>query len=571
MTRLSWKGAIQLAALWVVVAVIGGWVQRAVAQQKGADYPAPRFPVLPKDPTSVEEAMPYARKMAENTAGSFGLGLGASKAGETIVVIPSGQDNPHILEALRRALSERKVTAVFLRLTPTSATEWAYMSALKLPPPQSRNSSRIEGFMEVRGWFNSFAHPHAPQAWLKKTRLDLYDQLYEKTDPEYTPTPKTIQYGMNPEARVLQEYLRSHPQVDGVYWGGSWIYLAPALGPFASKWRGSAIFDRWTVMSDVSSYPGDVWVLSETKNIEPIGFVDRARLTDPEGTDLSLEVSPELAQRWAKGVYERAHNMLGPNMATGRYARNTVSYPALQNEWIPRSPMAQWNGVVAGTTNHVGFFPKMEVHYQNGYVTKVVGGGTYGELMRTFLNYPNINTVTYPFQDRRGYFNLQEVALGTNPKVFRGVRPANEPLDVITERVRAGYIHIGVGTQLESDPTSKGPSPTWQAFVEKYDVPYYHNFHVHIYFGTYEVRLRNAEKWIKITDRGRMKSLDDTEVRALASRYGDPDKILEDAWFPEIPGINAAGKLEEYARDPLKYHRLQNDKIAAGNYGRMTQ
>src|SRR5688572_13686598 len=117
MTRLGWRAATKLVAVWIVLTVIGGWVQGTVAQQNAANYPAPRFPALPKDPTSVEEALPYARRMAENTAGSFGQGLGASRAGETIIVIPSGQRNPHILEALRRALMERKVTPVFLQLT----------------------------------------------------------------------------------------------------------------------------------------------------------------------------------------------------------------------------------------------------------------------------------------------------------------------------------------------------------------------------------------------------------------------------------------------------------------------
>ena len=40
-----------------------------------------------------------------------------------------------------------------------------------------------------------------------------------------------------------------------------------------------------------------------------------------------------------------------------------------------------------------------------------------------------------------------------------------------------------------------------------------------------------------------MKSLDDPEVRALASRYGDPDYLLAEDWIPEVPGINAPGDI----------------------------
>lgn len=571
MTHLSWTAAVKLAVLWVVLSVVAGaFVPSLTAQQDASRFPAPRFPLLPKDPETVAEALPHARLTAANTVGLFGEGLGTAKAGETIVVVPSAADspNPHILEALRQALVERKVRPIFLQVTPKGVSEWSYLGGRGTVTPPSVSRFADDGAQEVRSmWFPMFVRPNVPQTWLKNTRPDLYDRLYAKDDPKYQPTPESQQYGTAPEGALLQEYLRTHPEVDRLYWGGSWIYLAPSLGPFAAKWRGAAVFDRWRVMSQASSYPGDVWVLSEIKNQEALPFIDRVHLTDPEGTDISLEVSPELGRRWAKGAFERGHQHLGPNMATGRHARNAVSYPSLEDEWIPRGPLALWSGVVAGTVNHVGFYPKIEVHYTDGYVSKVVGGGTYGELMRTFLNYPEINTVTYPFHDRPGFYNLAEVALGTNPKYFRDPKAPGQPLNVTQERVRAGTLHFGVGTQLENDPTSKGRrSDVWQAFAAKHDVPFYHGWHVHAYFATYRVRLRNSDKWLAILDRGRMTSLDDPEVRALASRYGNADKILEDAWFPEIPGINAPGRFDDYAQNPGKYHRAQNDKIFSGTY-----
>jgi len=63
----------------------------------------------------------------------------------------------------------------------------------------------------------------------------------------------------------------------------------------------------------------------------------------------------------------------------------------------------------------------------------------------------------------------------------------------------------------------------------------------HTYFSTYRVHLRNADRWITLIDNGRLTSLDNAEVRALASRYGDPDQLLAEDWRPEIPGINAPG------------------------------
>ena len=47
---------------------------------------------------------------------------------------------------------------------------------------------------------------------------------------------------------------------------------------------------------------------------------------------------------------------------------------------------------------------------------------------------------------------------------------------------------------------------------------------------------------------------DDAEVRALASRYGNPDEILKRDWIPELPGITVPGDYnEDYASDPGTY------------------
>jgi hypothetical protein len=60
--------------------------------------------------------------------------------------------------------------------------------------------------------------------------------------------------------------------------------------------------------------------------------------------------------------------------------------------------------------------------------------------------------------------------------------------------------------------------------------------------------------------------LDNPEVRALASRYGDPDLLLAEDWIPEVPGINAPGKYEDYAKDPYSYSKSVIDKVNAGTY-----
>jgi hypothetical protein len=99
-------------------------------------------------------------------------------------------------------------------------------------------------------------------------------------------------------------------------------------------------------------------------------------------------------------------------------------------------------------------------------------------------------------------------------------------------------------------------------------MPRDHGFHTHTYFTTYQVHLRDANRWLTLLDKGRMTSLDNAEVRALASRYGNPDDLLQEDWRPEIPGINAPGEyLKDYAPDPWKTVKRVIDEVQKGTYG----
>ena len=59
----------------------------------------------------------------------------------------------------------------------------------------------------------------------------------------------------------------------------------------------------------------------------------------------------------------------------------------------------------------------------------------------------------------------------------------------------------------------------------------------------------------------------EAEVRALASRYGDPDYLLTEDWVPEVPGINAPGDyLKDYAANPGAYSLKVLEKAQNGSY-----
>ena len=94
-----------------------------------------------------------------------------------------------------------------------------------------------------------------------------------------------------------------------------------------------------------------------------------------------------------------------------------------------------------------------------------------------------------------------------------------------------------------------------------------HGWHTQTYFTTYKVRLRNANKWVNILDKGHMTSLDNPEVRALASRYGDPNYLLTEDWIPEVPGINAPGDyMKDYAPNPGDYAFKVMERAKDGTY-----
>ena len=142
-----------------------------------------------------------------------------------------------------------------------------------------------------------------------------------------------------------------------------------------------------------------------------------------------------------------------------------------------------------------------------------------------------------------GFFWYWECAIGTNPAVFR---LQQEGLcqcygNFLHDRVRSGYIHNGFG-----------PGPTQMYELIKAGLPWVH-VHIHSMFATLEGTTADGETTL-IIDKGHLTALDDTEVRALASKFGDPDKLLSEAWTPAVPGINAPGDyFKDYAQNPIPW------------------
>jgi hypothetical protein len=157
--------------------------------------------------------------------------------------------------------------------------------------------------------------------------------------------------------------------------------------------------------------------------------------------------------------------------------------------------------------------------------------------------------------------------LGTNPKFVR--HPLDKNWGTSSERMRAGVFHWALGSYYFHDPGAKytGSEKWIKKFSADNKLPGEHGFHIHTYFTTYQVHLRNTSKWITLVDKGRLTSLDSPQARSLASRYGDPEKITAKDWIPDMPGINVPGEyLKDYANNPYGYSTGVMKKIEAGTY-----
>ena len=251
----------------------------------------------------------------------------------------------------------------------------------------------------------------------------------------------------------------------------------------------------------------------------------RARLTDPEGTDLTWTYWEEYFDQTRYGFEE-----------TPRYG-HLFAHPT-----PPLLSKADARGVVAGTTSHFGRpFPRIRLEVEDGQVVRIEGGGGYGRAWEQLRE--ETRHIHYPVYPRPGLFFLWEVAIGTNPKIRR---PSNVHQHgsggFEWERRRSGIIHLGFGT------TWRGPEERWAA--ERGIV--YGHLHVHLLFPTLVVYDKRGYEYPLIRD-GRLLALDDPGIRGLAAKFGDPDELLREDWIPRVPGINAPGSYDDYAKDPASW------------------
>lgn len=527
--------------------------------------PEPSFPSYLRQPDKVDELMPAARAAVTQSGGRTPLGL--AKEGE-ILLIPVGWNaDPLVQEAIVRAFKERNIEARILYENDMAGVKKADLEAIKKAEDVFTAG---DGQQEPADWFfQTIPDQEKAINWVKERDPDLHkaswpeirypEERLKKVSDEYDDMVK----------ESLITYLDQHPEVSKVFWRtGGRTNTQKMLRQHGQKFTGNYTYlNLYDIMSRVPEFPPDVWRTVEVKTIEPLAQLDRVEASDPEGTAFGYDLTTEEAQSWARGVYQQGHLYMFPAQASGRFPYSRVNYPARESDYIkPVRPNV--SGVIAATNNHRATHPRMQIEVKEGKVSAVQGGGLYGELWRLLLNYPGTQELTWPYIDRPGYWWLYEAGTGTNPKYFKHPDELLEGRNT-SERNVGGVMHWSFGAEVEIGPESTaeyGFSPQTVEFGKTHNVPIRHSMHNHNLLPTVQGRIRGTQQWETMINNGRIVALDEPEVRALASRYGDPEEILRQDYVPPLPGITIPGTYDDYGRDPGGYWTKWAESIKDRTY-----
>jgi hypothetical protein len=269
----------------------------------------------------------------------------------------------------------------------------------------------------------------------------------------------------------------------------------------------------------------------------------RARITDPEGTDISFTnhddywdadrqfYNPDLTAATWTGNEHFGKTYL-PGHITGR-------------PWMFHPFKEDGNGVIAGTTNHIAPCDWTRLIVENSKITEIQEGGEFGRKLREVME--RTKDIQYPTFPGKGIMHWWEASIGTNPHIHRPRKDFPSGfVNCLYERVRSGVIHMGFGTIISS-------------MAEREAARAGHlvgHWHLHLYFPTYTCE-RDGDNEPIIQD-GRLLALDDPEIRKLCANYGDPDMWLDESWNPAVPGLNMDGDYwDHYGRDPLHWVRTE--------------
>lgn len=225
-----------------------------------------------------------------------------------------------------------------------------------------------------------------------------------------------------------------------------------------------------------------------------------AKWTDLEGTDVTLNFTPE---DWKQAIQRQM---------------NRTGQPYLHGHLMLPAPTADMNGVwVTSSVTFGGPVPRTTMFIEKGKVVRIEGGGNFGDRLReSFDKYRTLHKSRCPGP---GVNWITTIGICTHPKArqspfFEELEGSARVCAWAGRQRRSGVIHTSVGEGLIS--------PSYKMIR-----------HMNTYFNTLV-----TDKGTVI-ENGHLAALDDPRVRQVASKYGDPDKLLEEIWIPAISGVNS--------------------------------
>lgn len=473
------------------------------------NFPSPRNPSYRK-PARIEDCLPQARLLAKKQHGR--AAMGPVKRGDKLLIITYPDQDQYVKEAVIQALEEEGAEKV----------DFEDMVQL-LGVKEVKTVSVEDGWHEVEMMKQNMA----------SGAVGRRDGLT----------------GMDMGA-AIRKYLDEHDTTGLFLAAGGRPQMVRLLEKHGNKFRNNWLFNNWEeFLSKAWVYPDELSIEIEKRLLEPLGRASAVRIMDPEGTHLEYTLTPEEAKRWQMTAGRSSHLYFDPHQST---AEGSAIVP-VSTKVPPVFP--DYNGVLAGTANHKGFFPRIELYFEHGRLVEVKGGGKYGEGIREMMD--RYKDTHWPFYPDKGYFWFCDCALCTTVKAFRRTSDMFHSywaMPNTPERNRAGVFHMGIGARKHGEEYGK--------YAKEHNLPMGH-IHVHNYFVTFEIKLQGSEYWYKIVDKGRFTCMDDPEIRAIAVKYGDPDELLSYDWVPPLPGINYEGDyLKDYAPDPIAYlkKRMKENK-----------
>lgn len=335
---------------------------------------------------------------------------------------------------------------------------------------------------------------------------------HQITDQVLTGLFSKIMMGAMKEADLVVN-LTGYTDLHGVFGRGHTLFGQMKPSDFFEKYHtrmlAITLTNKEGLASDHANYPQPLlnYIGYKAHEVLEVAMGDSPEqavfhVTDPQGTDLTF---------------------IGAKICTKKFKENDLFSPyttfgSYQVGVLPHEPESNAQGVVVSTSIHTGPVPEVKAHFEGGRVIRLEGGGEIGKLWPIdWEKNKNADSTgrIYGYGEPKGSGNnwFEEFMWGTHPRAFRvGMVYRYQGSDAFKSWCggifRSGTIHFGIGGGKDAS---------------------FRHRDLEIFYPTLSVN------GVELIRNGRLGILDDEDVRTEAAKYGDPDELLTERWFPFAP------------------------------------